>query len=79
MRPSARQQLALIVAVQVLVMATWFSASAVVPALRSEWTISSAAATWLTASVQLGFVTGAVAAATLNLPDRISTQSHLTA
>ena len=42
---SAGRQLGFIAAVQVLVMATWFSASAVVPALRAEW---------LTASVQLG-------------------------
>ncbi|GGS71202.1 MFS transporter [Planobispora rosea] len=70
-RGSARAQLALIAAVQVLVMATWFSASAVVPALRGEWGITQGAATWLTVSVQLGFVTGAVLAAVLNLPDVI--------
>ena len=40
-------------------MATWFSASAVVPALRAEWGLTTAGATWLTVSVQLGFVTGA--------------------
>jgi hypothetical protein len=34
---AALRQLGLIAAVQVLVMATWFSASAVVPALRVEW------------------------------------------
>ncbi|GIH79788.1 MFS transporter [Planobispora longispora] len=66
---SARAQLALIAAVQVLVMSTWFSASAVVPALRGEWGITQGAATWLTISVQLGFVTGALLAAALNLPD----------
>ncbi|GIH25020.1 MFS transporter [Acrocarpospora phusangensis] len=67
----ARTQLALIAAVQVLAMATWFSASAVVPALRGEWGISQGEATWLTASVQLGFVTGAVLAAVFSLPDRV--------
>lgn len=61
----------LIAAVQVLAMTTWFSASAVVPALRAEWDVSAGQATWLTASVQLGFVAGAVASAALNLPDRI--------
>ena len=66
---AARRQLLLIAAVQVLVMATWFSASAAVPALRAEWGISAAQATWLTASVQLGFVTGAVLSAVLNLAD----------
>jgi MFS family permease len=68
---SAVRQLAFIAAVQVLVMGTWFSASAVVPALRAEWGLGAAGATWLTASVQLGFVTGAVTAAVLNLADRL--------
>lgn len=67
-------QLALIAGVQILAMATWFSASAVVPALREAWTITDAQAIWLTASVQLGFVCGAVASAALNLPDRFPPQ-----
>jgi MFS family permease len=70
-RVQARRQLVFIAAVQVLGMATWFSASAVVPALRGEWGISSGQAVWLTASVQLGFVAGALTSAVLNLPDRI--------
>jgi MFS family permease len=71
---TAMRQLGCIAAVQVLVMATWFSASAVVPALRAEWALSTAGATWLTVSVQLGFVTGALTAAVLNLADRIPAQ-----
>ncbi len=71
MERSALRQLAAIAAVQVLVMATWFSASAVVPALRAEWQLTAGGAVWLTASVQLGFVTGAVTAAVLNLADRV--------
>lgn len=66
-----RTQLALIAFVEVLVMGLWFSASAVVPSLRVEWGISRTAATWLTASVQLGFVCGAVGSVLLNLADRI--------
>jgi MFS family permease len=71
MERSAVRQLCAIAAVQVLVMATWFSASAVVPALRVEWALGTAGATWLTVSVQLGFVTGALMAAVLNLADRV--------
>lgn len=71
MAMEARRQLRLVALVQVLVMALWFSASAVVPALREEWGISQASATWLTASVQLGFVVGALASAVLNLADRV--------
>ena len=53
-------------------MSTWFSASAVVPQLREEWTLSSGAAAWLTIAVQLGFVAGAVASSLLNLSDLLS-------
>jgi MFS family permease len=69
-RSTARRQLVLIAAVQVLVMATWFSASAVVPALRTQWHVTAGVATWLTTSVQFGFVAGAVISAVLNLADR---------
>ncbi len=68
---TASRQLALIAAVQVLTMSCWFSASAVVPSLRAEWGISAAQGTWLTVTVQLGFVTGAVLSAVLSLPDRL--------
>jgi predicted MFS family arabinose efflux permease len=59
----------------VLTLAVWFSASAVVPALRSSWHISETASVWLTASVQLGFVAGAVTSTALNLADRIRAHS----
>jgi len=64
------RQRALIALVQVLGLAVWFSASAIAPSLQREWGISPAAAVWLTASVQIGFVAGAVASALLNLADR---------
>jgi MFS family permease len=56
----------------VLAMSTWFSASAVIPQLREEWTLSTGAAAWLTIAVQLGFVAGAVASSLLNLSDLMS-------
>jgi MFS family permease len=55
----------------VLSMSTWFSASAVLPQLRALWDLSSGASAWLTIAVQLGFVTGALASAITNLPDRV--------
>ena len=64
-------QCGLIALVQVLGLATWFSASAVVPTLEADWGISHAAAVWLTAATQLGFVAGAVTSAVLNLADRM--------
>ncbi|HVG30568.1 MAG TPA: MFS transporter [Pyrinomonadaceae bacterium] len=50
-------------------MSLWFSASAVVPALVSEWRLTGAGASWLTLAVQLGFVAGTLMSALLNLPD----------
>ena len=52
-----------------LAMATWFSASAVIPQLREEWALSDGAAAWLTIAVQLGFVFGAVLSSLFNLSD----------
>lgn len=67
---SARSRaLALLAASALLGMTTWFSASAVIPQLRVDWALSVTAAAWLTISVQLGFVAGALVSATLNVAD----------
>ncbi|EMY35205.1 transport protein [Arthrobacter crystallopoietes BAB-32] len=68
---AARGQRTLIAIVQVMALAVWFSASAVVPSLQLEWQISPAAAVWITASTQVGFVLGALASALANLADRL--------
>jgi MFS family permease len=52
-------------------MTCWFSASAVLPQLRAEWQLSAGAGAWLTISVQLGFVLGAVLSAVFNLADLV--------
>ena len=57
---------------ELLSMSLWFSASAVVPAIRAEWSLSESQAGWLTLSVQLGFVAGTLLSAVFNLPDIIS-------
>lgn len=64
--------LTLLAAAELLTMVLWFSASAVVPQLRSEWGLSTGAESWLTMSVQIGFVVGALVSAALNLADRFS-------
>lgn len=53
-------------------MAPWFSASAVAPALVTHWQLGSSGAAWLTISVQLGFVIGALTSAILTLADLLS-------
>jgi MFS family permease len=70
--PGAGRQLLVVGAAEVLIMGVWFSASAVVPALRGAWHLSDGEVSWLTTSVQLGFVSGAVLSAALNLADRVS-------
>src|SRR5882757_2152889 len=72
-------QRALVALVEVLGLSVWFSATAVVPSLRVEWGIGSTAAVWLTASVQIGFVVGAVTSAVFNLADRTPPQQLLAA
>jgi MFS family permease len=63
---------------ELLAMALWFSASAVVPQLTGEWQLSGGEQSWLTMSVQAGFVAGALISAAVNLADRIPPQ-HLVA
>jgi MFS family permease len=59
---------------ELLAMALWFSASAVVPQLADEWSLSGSQQAWLTMSVQMGFVAGAVLSAALNLADRLDSR-----
>ncbi len=66
-----RKALAVVASSQLLVLTLWFSASAVAPQLQTEWNLSTAAASWLTLAVQIGFVVGALTSAILNLPDLI--------
>ncbi|MFY9917555.1 MAG: MFS transporter, partial [Mycobacterium sp.] len=73
------QQRALVAVVEVLGLSVWFSATAVVPSLRSEWDIGAMAAVWLTASVQIGFVAGAITSTVFNLADRVAPQNLLAA
>ena len=65
-------QLWLLAAVELLAMSLWFSASAGAPALSQHWSLSSGQVTWLTISVQLGFVAGSLLSAILNLPEMLS-------
>lgn len=63
--------LLLLALAELLAMATWFSASAVIPALTDAWQLNDAGQAWLTMAVQIGFVIGALGSAVLNLADRI--------
>lgn len=55
-------------------MTLWFSASAVAPVLGQLWHVGPGGQSWLTLSVQLGFVVGTLLSAVLNLADLIPVQ-----
>lgn len=53
----------------ILSLATWFSATAVIPELTRQWSLSNTEAAWLTNGVQAGFVVGALVSSLLSLAD----------
>ncbi len=67
-----RRVLAVLAIAELLAMAPWFSASAVAPTLARVWQLSPVGTSWLTISVQLGFVAGALVSAIFTLADRFS-------
>jgi MFS family permease len=64
-------QLAILGVGMVLAMAPTFSASAVAPLLRVEWTVGPLDLPWLTVVTQLGFAVGALGLAAIGAPDVI--------
>ena len=68
---SKRASIAIIAVAQLMAMALWFSASAVVPQLVAEFRLSGFMQSALTSGVQLGFVAGCLVSAFLSLADRL--------
>ena len=68
---SKRASIAVIAVAQLMAMALWFSASAVVPQLVAEFRLSGFMQSALTSGVQLGFVAGCLVSAFLSLADRL--------
>jgi len=70
--PAGRWRMLVVLSVaELLGMTLWFSASAVAPQLTAELDLTPGEQSWLTMSVQLGFVAGALASAVANLADRL--------
>jgi MFS family permease len=67
--PERWRQLAALSLAELLALSLWFSASAVLPALRREWSLGDGGAAALTVAVQAGFIVGTLGAALANLPD----------
>ncbi|NJN54564.1 MAG: MFS transporter [Anaerolineae bacterium] len=76
--PPKRRTLLLLALAELLAMAVWFSASAVVPLLTVQWALTSGGQAWLTMSVQIGFVVGALTSAIFSLADRIPSRIFFT-
>ena len=66
-----RRELRILALALVLAMSTWFSTAAVLGQLTVEWSLGSAAKSWLIIVLQLGFVVGAAGSSVANLADRI--------
>src|SRR5918997_5158117 len=75
--PGRWRTLTLLALAELFAMSLWFSASAVVPAIRAEWGLTETQAGWLTLSVQLGFVAGTLVSAVFNLSDVMNTRRLL--
>jgi MFS family permease len=71
----AWRQLALLSLAELLALSLWFSASAVLPALRREWSLGDGGAAGLTIAVQAGFIVGTLVSALTNLPDVFSARA----
>ena len=63
------RQLAVLSLAELLALGLWFSASAVLPALRREWALGDGGSAALTIAVQAGFIAGTLGSALANLPD----------
>ena len=73
--PEAKwRAIALLSVCQILALAVWFSASAVLPALRLEVALDDLQAALLASAVAVGFVVGTLISAILGLPDRFDTR-----
>lgn len=70
---TARRQLVVISAIQVLVMSCWFGMTTMTASVNSYFDVSLAFSAWFSIAVQLGFVSGGLVSAFFNLADRINT------
>jgi MFS family permease len=68
----ARRTLFILSISELLAMSLWFAGTAVLPQLTAIWKTSLAFSSWLTLSVQLGFVAGAMLLAIFNVADVFS-------
>ena len=66
---ASRKALAAVAIAELLSKSLWFSGTAVIPQLSRQWNAGLSLTSWLTLTVQLGFVAGALLLAVTNLLD----------
>ncbi len=70
--PGKFRAISLIVLAEVLALSVWFSATAVIPVLTTEFALAPEDASALTTSVSFGFVAGTIVSAVFGLADRLN-------
>ncbi|MGC8497499.1 MAG: MFS transporter [Thermoplasmata archaeon] len=75
-KPEQYQWTALVlITISVLMsMSLWFSATAIIPMIKTEWGLSSLETVFITLSLQLGFVVGTLISATFAIPDSVNSR-----
>jgi MFS family permease len=59
---------------ELFALSLWFSATAIVPELKQVWHLSTAMEAWVTSSVQIGFIAGALFSSYFGISDRYDTR-----
>jgi MFS family permease len=59
---------------ELFALSLWFSASAILPDLKVAWNLNSFTAAWVTSSVQIGFIVGALISSFFGIPDRYNSR-----
>ncbi len=66
----------IIITISVLMsMSLWFSATAIIPLIKSEWNLDSIDTILVTLTLQLGFVAGTLISASLAIPDSVNSKT----
>lgn len=59
---------------ELFALSLWFSASAILAELKVAWNLNSVTSSWVTSSVQIGFIVGALISSLLGISDRYNTR-----
>jgi MFS family permease len=59
---------------ELFALSLWFSASAILPQLKVAWGIDPLISPWVTSTVQIGFILGALISSFLGIPDRYNSR-----